>query len=240
MSHEPAQENDDFFGALLNDLETLQKARPVIDGKSTSPARQDEGDKKKDPGDQRIQAAADTDGDGDDDSDWDDDGDDGDGDDDDDDDGDEMLGKSFSVTMPNGEQQQAYDGTLILKSLHGQIVQQADTIVQLQRDLKQLHEQDAGLKKVLTQYTQMIKSMQADITELASRGRGRTSRLNVHDRPSTLDTLQQDPPAISNADIMAKARIACGEGKLTGMDIARLESFMNRGCTPPDDILSRI
>jgi hypothetical protein len=99
------------FAALLDDLETLQKA--------SAPSKEDEGkgDDKK-----IAAAAADCDKDG------------------DKDDKGEEFGKAFKVTLADGTEAEAFDGTAMLKALHTEHTKLAEVVEAQRADMQKAME----------------------------------------------------------------------------------------------------
>ena len=102
----------------------------------------------------------------------------------------ELLGKSFSVTLADGSVQEAFDGTLALKALstrmaelrtHGEGL--AAELTATAGDLAKALQVSAGLMGVVKQQGELIKSMRADITAIGSTGRGRQATVTLVDKP---------------------------------------------------------
>lgn len=198
-------ENNDF-AALLAELEPLAKAMPKADCDDKKAGEGDAADDKA--GDDKIAAAA-ADGaaEG--------------------DDGEEPFGKSFKVTLDDGTEVDAFDGTAMMKALHGQI-----EILQADRD---------GMFKALTAATEavkfareaigeqgaLIKSLQGEVAALRNTGSGRRSVVSVLEKPNTTVPAGKPDP-LTPATYMAKALSLQGQGKLSAVDIARGEAHLNK------------
>lgn len=236
------------FEALLSDLETFQKAlpphqEPDADQKG-GPSDGDADNKpapkaKADPGDKKIAAAADSDLDSDGTPDGEDDLAEDDEDPEDDDDN-EMFGKSFAVTTATGETIEAYDGTAMMKAFEQRLAALEQDHEASVVKLEKAEQTIADLLKaeaVISKQSELIKSLHNQLTSLQESGRGRKSALTVHDRPSAIPQ-PADRPAPGT--ILAKAMSAQQTGKITGTDVARIESYLSRGLAVPSELADLI
>lgn len=201
--------NNTHFDKLLGDLETLTKAVPIQD----------------DDAEEKIQAAA---GDGGDETP----GDEAGMDDDDKDNkdgkvkgkkkGGKMFGKSMTVTLEDGTEVEAEDGTELVKSLTeslGALTERIDG-------------SDTVLAKALGELVTLAKaqntaiaSMQTQIKAMAGEGRGRKAVVSMADnKPAGAAKAGEgiDPVAL-----MAKAQGMAESGKLAWSDVALVESSFN-------------
>lgn len=236
------------FEALLDDLNALQKARPPQfepdadqrGGPSDGDADNKPAPKAKaDPGDKKIAAAADSDLDKDGTPDGEDDLPEDDEDPEDDDDN-EMFGKSFAVTTATGETIEAYDGTAMMKAFEQRLAALEQDYEASVVKLKKAEQTIADLLKaeaVISKQSELIKSMHGQLASLQESGRGRKSALTVHDRPSSIPQ-SADRPAPGT--ILAKAMSAQQTGKITGTDVARIESYLSRGLAVPSELADLI
>ncbi len=185
------------FTALIEDLEALQKAKPhpEPDGdegdekiraaageeaaekaEAEAPPEKKEPDKKGEPdGDEGDMDAGDE------------------GDDEDEEDENPVLGKSFGVTLEDGTEVEAYDATLILKSFDerlGGFARELSEIDLLKAEIAELKGREiptteaieTAIKPVLEKQTALIKSLQEQVAALSAQGKGRKSKLNVHEK----------------------------------------------------------
>lgn len=203
------------FQALLDDLEVLRKAK--------SPAQDD---------DEAIRASADGDADDDGTKDADDvDEDyadtDEDDDDDDKDDADEPMGKSFRVTLADGTEVDAEDGTALIKALSG--------------DVAKLREESLGVLQaqadLIKSFRGEIDTLRADLAKLAKAPAGRKSVLNVHEKhvAGTEDLAKAERP--EPAALMSKALSALQRGDLNAAQVAEAEVYIQRGLAMPPHLL---
>lgn len=213
------------YEKLLEELETMAKAMP--------------GDDAAD--DDKIAAAAananpDADGDGDNDvtgEHIEPDGDEGAGAEGGDGDGDETMGKSFALKLDDGTELEAIDGTELVKSLMARVESNEGTVMKALGTAVDL----------LGKQGNMIKSLQDEVKKLAGEGRGRKTVVSVSEKPVAGATMAKSHGAadgLSANEFMAKALAAQASGRLTGLDVARAESALNKGLPVPQDVVNRV
>lgn len=213
------------YEKLLEELETMAKAMP--------------GDDAAD--DDKIAAAAananpDADGDGENDVTGDDLnpeglGDEGEGEGDGDDE--ETMGKSFALKLEDGTELEAIDGTELVKSLMARVESNEGTVMKALGTAVDL----------LGKQGNMIKSLQDEVKKLAGEGRGRKTVVSVSEKPvagATMAKSQGAADGLSANEFMAKALAAQASGRLTGLDVARAESALNKGLPVPQDVVNRV
>lgn len=214
------------YEKLLEELETMAKAMPGDEGAD----------------DDKIQAAAaaanpDADGDGENDVTGDDLnpeggeglGDEGKGDGDDE----ETMGKSFALKLEDGTELEAIDGTELVKSLMARVESNEGTVMKALGTAVDL----------LGKQGDMIKSLQDEVKKLAGEGRGRKTVVSVSEKPvagATMAKSQGAADGLSANEFMAKALAAQASGRLTGLDVARAESALNKGLPVPQDVVNRV
>ena len=89
----------------------------------------------------------------------------------------------------------------------------------------------------------MIKSLQDEVKKLAGEGRGRKTVVSVSEKPvagATMAKSQGAADGLSANEFMAKALAAQASGRLTGLDVARAESALNKGLPVPQDVVNRV
>lgn len=213
------------YEKLLEELETMAKAMPGDDGAD----------------DDKVQAAAaaanpDADGDGENDVTGDDLnpeglGDEGEGEGDGDDE--ETMGKSFALKLEDGTELEAIDGTELVKSLMARVESNEGTVMKALGTAVDL----------LGKQGDMIKSLQDEVKKLAGEGRGRKTVVSVSEKPvagATMAKSQGAADGLSANEFMAKALAAQASGRLTGLDVARAESALNKGLPVPQDVVNRV
>lgn len=213
------------YEKLLEELETMAKAMP--------------GDDAAD--DDKIAAAAananpDADGDGDNDvtgEHIEPDGDEGAGAEGGDGDGDETMGKSFALKLDDGTELEAIDGTELVKSLMARVESNEGTVMKALGTAVEL----------IGKQGDMIKSLQDEVKKLAGEGRGRKAVVSVSEKPvagANMAKSQGAAEGLSANEFMAKALAAQASGRLTGLDVARAESALNKGLPVPQDVVNRV
>ena len=214
------------FDALLAELGTMSKAASADGDQKVAAAAAEAGAKMPD----GTMAKGEGEGEGE-----------GEGDED-------MMGKSFQVTMADGTTQDAYDGTMVLKAMGVRIggLQQVISDLETDRDAA-----NANLAKSLQASTvllgqvkeqgELLKSMAVRLDSMATGGRGRQAALTVVDKPGATGAAGTTPaPAVLQGEIMAKAMTAFNAGTISGSEIARLEANFARGNAAPADILAQL
>lgn len=216
-------ENDNLnpFDALISDLTALKDNGEALQ-KSYTP-----NDDKAD--DKNIMAAADDKGNGD----LDDDGTNdksGKSVDDNVDGKDELMGKSFNLTLADGSEVQALDATELLKALGAR-----------QDGVEQALTKALGIT-IDTMNTQsaMIKSLQDDVTRLSNAGRGRKTAVTIVEKTDANALVKSEPTGMAPIEFMAKALELQESGKLSGLDVSRAESYLNRGLEIPAEIRAKV
>lgn len=226
----------------LNDVATLAKALPS------------ESDDNK-----KIQAAAGEDeGDGPDGEDYDDDGDEGADDDQDaadgkkkkkpfppEDEGDAPMTKSFSLTLEDGTELEAFDGTELVKSLTTRVELAEATLASNEENI--LKSLNSAVEIISAQSVQlkdqgaMIKSLTDKVSAMARTGRGRVSTLTVNEKPQLESSLAKSGPAsIPREELVLKALSAMKEGRISGFEASGIDTALNMGATISPELISRI
>ena len=155
---------------------------------------------------------------------------------------DEPMGKSFTVKLADGTAVEAVDGSEMVQALSDQLdrtsedVQKAlgGVVAQIKNStelLKSLTEQNYSLRGEL----EMLKS---DFGSFAKGGTGRKSALSIHDKPATGEPGK--PEGVDPQEVLNKALAAQKDGKIMGLDVARIESYVNRGIAIPETVLKAI
>jgi hypothetical protein len=148
----------------------------------------------------------------------------------------EQFGKSLTVIGENGEQEEAIDATDLIKSL-----------------VERVESTESNMGKAVGLLTDLVKAqattigaLQGQVTKLASAGRGRRAVVSVAEKPELTKSLGADgdgagkPEGITANEFMAKAMEACTAGKITGLEVARAESYLNRGADVPANIKAKV
>ena len=148
------------------------------------------------------------------------------------------FGKSFTVQLPDGTTQEAYDGTELLKALHAENGALRADLVGAGNAFNAALGVMRAMQAQQTKQGGMLKSLTAEVTALRGQGTGRRSALSVHDKPATT-TGGDGRPTVKPADVMHKAMALFNEGKMSGSDVRRIEAYQGRGIVAPPDVLER-
>lgn len=147
------------------------------------------------------------------------------------------LGKSMTIVGEDGETVEAIDATDLIKSL-----------------VERVESSESDMGKAVGLLTDLVKSQAAEIGKLTTKvgalagaGRGRRAVVNIADRPALAKSLGTDgegegdaPEGITANEFMAKAMDACTAGKITGLEVAQCESYINRGLDVPANIKTKV
>lgn len=147
--------------------------------------------------------------------------------------GDDTLGKSFSMKLDDGTELEAIDGTELVKSLMARVESNEESV------MKAL----GSAVELIGKQGAMIKSLHDKVSKLAGEGRGRKAVVSITEKP-TAGTMAKSQSAadegMSANEFMAKALAAQAAGRLTGLDVARAESALNKGLPIPQDVVNRV
>lgn len=151
------------------------------------------------------------------------------------------MAKSFQVTLADGTLVDAEDGTELVKSLVERIDGTEETIAKALGGTIDLVK--ALMGKVTEQGT-LVKSLQAQVTELSGQGRGRKTMVSVHEKLAVGGDLAKSDAA-ANAiaaanDFMVKANAACASGKITGYEMTCLDVAKRAGVEPEASIVAKV
>ena len=145
----------------------------------------------------------------------------------------ETMGKSFALKLEDGTELEAIDGTELVKSLMARVESNEGTVMKALGTAVDL----------LGKQGNTIKSLQDEVKKLAGEGRGRKTVVSVSEKPvagATMAKSQGAADGLSANEFMAKALAAQASGRLTGLDVARAESALNKGLPVPQDVVNRV
>jgi small-conductance mechanosensitive channel len=132
--------------------------------------------------------------------------------------------KSMTVTLEDGTEVEAEDGTELVKSL-------TESLGALSTHID---ESDTMLAKTIGETVTLLKAqgaaiaaMQTQLKAIAGEGRGRKAVVNLVEKPAAAGGAAGEG---LNPDLfMAKAISKMGEGRLAGNEVAFIEASFNRG-----------
>lgn len=137
---------------------------------------------------------------------------------------DKDMTKSFEVTLADGTKLQAVDGVEMFKAVIGRVEKNETSVL-------------AGMRAMVD----IVKSLGDQVKKLSESGRGRKAVLTIAEKaPAATDVTKSAEEGVKPDDFFAKALAMQAEGKLSGTDIARAESYMNRGLPVPAEIVQRV
>jgi len=146
-----------------------------------------------------------------------------------------QMAKSFMVTLEDGTQVEAQDGTELVKSL-------VERINAKEGVMAKALEQTLNLVKG---QADMIKSLSEKVAKLSNEGRGRKAVVSVVEKPApdantgTMVKSHQGG-SVSHDEFFAKALTAQKAGRISGAEISLAETLLNRGQKIPDDLVTRV
>ncbi|MGF6641758.1 hypothetical protein [Paraburkholderia sp. MM6662-R1] len=178
------------------------------------------------------------------------------GDGDGDDDGEEQLGKSFRLTLEDGTEMEAFDGSQLVSQLTAQVkAEKTARVADNEMYMKSFGSTLELVKSLTTAVAESRTSLEAaqkdieslkttnetlqkSLKALGSQGRGRVSTVTVLDKPNANRRQQQELP--TKREILAKAMSALTAKRITGTEASRVEAALNAGTVPQKELLERI
>lgn len=201
------------YEALLDELETLQKALPgpgPMDDDEDEDEAEDEEEGYAEPDADNRGGPSDGDADN------------------------RPLAKSFRFELDDGSAVEAVDATDLLKSLH-------DDLAGLRASrTSEAQAVETGLKGLLTLVKgqgALLKSLQAQVAKLADSGRGRKSLTGGE---ADLAKAQAATPELPGPLLLAKAHTAFEAKRISGKELSTLDVLLRHGETPDADLVRRI
>lgn len=148
---------------------------------------------------------------------------------------DRRLGKSMTLKDDKGRKVQAFDGLPLLKSVLAATRRLGAGHVTLEKNQE-------GIGKVLKAVTQQNKALtegylalKKSVDALADVGRGRKSAL-----VTVIGGDTQGKGGLKPQEFLAKAQTANRAGKITALDVSLCENYINRGTTPPAELVTKV
>lgn len=168
--------------------------------------------------------------------------------DEEDEDEDGTVAKSFRVTLEDGQEMEAFDGTDLIKSLTDRLdTQEAESKTHSEAVLKALGmavDTLSGLQAQVVKQGKLIKSLNRTVADLGGQGRGRKSTLNVHEKPGAGSSNKQlrksQQGDVTPQEFLAKAEALLDQGKIDPIDLVKAEAVLNRGGTPDEALVRKV
>lgn len=155
------------------------------------------------------------------------------------DDKDKDMGKSFQMTLEDGTQVEAFDGTAAIAELVQQNAELRGAVEDLQKAFGAAVEVIKQVREAQTEQGTMIKSFGAKVSTAVSSPSGRRSMVSIIEKLSPAEAgkprAEEGPNPLR---LMAKARDLCQSGKMTWDQMSRIEAYQGRGMIAPPDILA--
>lgn len=155
--------------------------------------------------------------------------------------GEDLLGKSFTVVLENGEEAEGVDADALIKSLQDVGLQ----VVQLKSDR---NEDNASLTKALGSMTELLKAQGDALTALTDRvdalansGSGRRSQVAAD--PTMVKSQQEESKplsGLSGRELLTKCDEGFKTGRITGLELSTAEAYVNRNQAIPQYIVNKL
>ncbi len=157
----------------------------------------------------------------------------------------EVLGKALKVTLASGEEVEAVDGTELVKSLMGRLDISEDALAKafgvVSGNVKAVEDKLAKATAIIEAQDKLIKSLSDRVEAIANTGKGRRAVVSVTDKVVGADVLaKSEPSGMDPHDFMLKAMDAMKAGRITGEEVARAETYLNRGIPLPEGLIKKV
>ncbi|ATI15639.1 hypothetical protein [Bordetella phage vB_BbrM_PHB04] len=151
----------------------------------------------------------------------------------------ETLGKSLgTVTLEDGKQVEAVDGTELVKSLMGQLQALGTKQAEGESQMFKALEQCVGLVKG---QADLIKSMQGEIAKLRGEGRGRKTVLAITEKPGAGEQMNKsEPSGMTGSEFMAKSHAAFDAKKITGQELTTIDVALRTGAPVSAELIQKV
>lgn len=148
--------------------------------------------------------------------------------------GEAELGKAFSMTLEDGTVIEAVDGSALVKSLLAKHEALVARVVDGEQDLAKA----LGVAvAVMREQGALIKSLQERVAVIGGEGRGRRATVTVNQPPANTPAAAD---GMRPAEFLAKCESAMVAGRLSGREVAIVESRINNGVEVPAEIVSKV
>ncbi len=154
----------------------------------------------------------------------------------------EPFGKSFTVQMADGTEQEVLDATEMMKALNDDNKKLSERAAKLEAGLSKSAALNVALGKKLTEQGVLLKSLHDSVESMGSKPGGRRAVLNLLDKPATTTTTTPAAEITGvNAEEFMNTMAKCfAAGKLSGDDVNLAEAYVGRGLQPPKDLIERV
>jgi hypothetical protein len=170
------------------------------------------------------------------------------------------MAKSFTLTLEDGSEMEAFDATELLKSLQSEVGEltakgvqteeqilkslnvAADLIAGQAEALKQANSTITAQAKQLDEQGALIKSLAERVDALANGGRGRASTVSLAAKPDAsgepMNKAMGEP--LKPVEILAKAQSALKAGRISGAEAVGIETRVNMGVPVDAHLIAKI
>jgi len=135
-------------------------------------------------------------------------------------DGDTSVGKAFEVTLSDGSKANAFDATQLIKSLT---------------------ERCERAEKALGDVFTVVKAQGMQIDALKAAPRGRKSVVTVSEKVTdTAVNKSAVDLSMTGEQFVAKSMDAFTAGRISGIELTRIENLVGKGVSPDKDLIERV
>lgn len=154
-------------------------------------------------------------------------------------DGDETFGKAFKVTLADGSEAEAFDGTAMLKALMLENGELKESMGDFQKAFASAVDVIKQMRDAMTEQATMLKALQTTVGTLSAAPAGRRTMVTIAEKltPGTPGAGEAAKPTAHG--VMMKASQMCRSGALGWEALPRIEAFQGRGQLAPPDLLAR-
>jgi hypothetical protein len=147
------------------------------------------------------------------------------------------MTKSLRVTLADGSEVDAEDGTELVKALIERL-DGTETVMAkaLGAAVDLIKKQGEALASTNT----LVKSLQDKVAALSNQPAGRKTVLTVHEKPAGATMAKSQPEGDTPEEFMNKALDAQKAGRLTGLQVSMAEAALNRGAEVNPQIIAAV
>lgn len=155
-------------------------------------------------------------------------------------DGDEAFGKAFKVTLADGSEAEAFDGTAMLKALMLENGELKESMGDFQKAFASAVDVIKQMRDGMAEQATMIKALQTTVGTLSAAPAGRRTMVTIAEKltPGTPGAGEAANKPTAHG-VMMKASQMCRSGALGWEALPRIEAFQGRGQLAPPDLLAR-
>lgn len=147
------------------------------------------------------------------------------------------MAKSFKVTLADGTEVEAEDGTELVKSLVNRIDGTEETIAKALGGTIDLVK---GLMAQVTTSTALVKSLEAKVATLSNEGKGRKTMISVHEKLVDTALVKSEPQGMQVEEFMAKANAAFDAKKITGLELTTIDVSRRAGHAIDQSLVAKV